>query len=261
MSAPILSAELATLLAAGPVVDRTDAEFITREHFAVKRANEIRDWAPAICGLVAHILKKCAPTLQDKLLEKARSASDRRQIEVPIFTYTSTVLRVPASTEFTATASYTLEDGEIVFYTTRITAADACREHETTIASIASAAGWEGGEVPDELRHIPLRRLLAFDGHALGLLSILLGDNIKVVKRPQKAKKETDHYVVCDTVLMAKFFTVNEDQGMPLGEKLQLELARKMWLPPAPAPPAPQEDAEDGGCGYEWCDGSCGTLY
>jgi hypothetical protein len=261
MSAPKLSSTLAAFVAAGPVLSRTDAEFITLEHFAVKRANEIRDWAPAICGLVAHILnkvKKATPTLQDKLLEKARSVSDRRQIEVPLFTYTSTVLKVAPSTEFTTTDSYTSPDGVITYYNYKTTAGDAARMKETTIHNTED---WEGGEVPAALRHIPLRRLLAFDCHAMGLLSILLGDNIKVVKRLGPAKEETEHYKVHDTVLMAKFFTVKEDQTMPLGEKIQLDMAREMWLPP-PAP-VQEEEAEEGwgGCGYEWCDGSCDTGY
>ena len=258
MSAPKLSAEIAALVAAGPVVSRSDAEFITAEHFKAKRANEIREWAPAICGLVAHIahkVKKATPTLQDLFLEKARSVSDRRQIEVPLFIYNSTTLRVAPSTEFMKVDSYTSPAGVITPYEYQTTAGAQARLKETTIHSIED---WEGGDVPAELRHIPLRQLLAWDTHALGLLSIILGDNIKVVKRLGPAKEETEHYKLHDTTIMAKFFTVKEDQTMSLGETADRELARKMWLPPVQ-----EAEAEEGwgGCGYEWCDGSCEDGY
>jgi hypothetical protein len=265
MSAPTSfepTPELAALMAAGPLLHDYEASGIADEFYAVRRQNEIREWNPAICSLVCHIFKtvQTEGNFRERLLEKARTVADKRQIEVPIFSYTRTFLRGDAKPwdPLDITDTYVNQDGEIVPYTYRSTVGDACARKETTIFSLND---WVGGELPPPVqRHISLRKLLAYDTCALGMLSVLLGPNIKVAQRVKTAHITTEHYTVCQVELVAKMFVLpqgGEDQAIPLGESFDRTRALEKWFPAPVEVAAGAEESTIDGCHYEWCDGSC----
>lgn len=268
MSAPTSfepTPELAALLAAGPLLCRDEAAEIADVFYAARRTNEIREWNPAICALVAHIFTKVRDegTFAEDLREKARTSADKRQIEVPIFSYNRTFLRGDAKpwSPLEIVESYTTSSGETVSYTYTSTVGDACAREESTISSLE---GWSGGEAPLEQRYVPLRKLLAYDTSALGMLSVLLGPNIRVVQRVKPAHLTTEHYTVCNVELVAKMFLLKDDQVIPLGESFDRTRALQKWFPDPPAPAEAAAWAEEStidGCHYEWCDGSCEGGY
>ena len=252
--------ELAALMAAGPLLARDEAERIAEEFHAARRQNEIREWNPAICALVTHIFKKVRDegSLADALRDKARTATDKRQIEVPIFSYNRTFLRGDTKPWdlLDITDTYVNHDGEIVSYTYQGTVGDACRRQETTISKL-----WEDDDaLPILQRTIPLRKLLQMDTCALGMLSVLLGPNIKVVQHVKPAHITTDNYTVCKVELVAKMFLLKEDQVIPLGESFGRTRALEKWFPPPVEAAAGAEESTIDGCHYEWCDGSCGDY-
>jgi hypothetical protein len=228
MATPVIS----LLASLPPVIEREDAEHISQEFFAYKRENEIREWNPAICGLVAHIVGKVREegSLRDAFLEKARTAARREDIEVPIFTYTRTSLvgETKPWQPMNQRGEYTNEAGETLSYRFTTTVGDASRAEETTISSLDD---WTGGDIPLAQKYMPLRRLLSWDTYALGLLELLLGDNIRCVQRQLPARKENEFYTVHDVQIVAKFFTVKEGQTLPLGETVAREAARRKWFP------------------------------
>lgn len=248
-------------MAAGPLLARDAAEGIAEEFYAVRRNNEIREWNPAICALVTHIFTKVRDegTFTDNLRQKARTSADKRQIEVPIFSYNRTFLRGDAKPwdSLDITDTYVGQDGEIVRYTYKSTVGDACAFQETTIHSLAD---WAGGEVSPVQRHISLRKLLAYDTCALGMLSVLLGPNIKVVQRVKPAHITTERYTVCKVELVAKMFVLREDQVIPFGESVDRTRALEKWFPAPVEAAAGAEESTIDGCHYEWCDGSCGDY-
>jgi hypothetical protein len=276
MSAPTSfepTPELAALMAAGPLLDSDAAIDIAREFYTARRTNEIREWNPAICGIVAHIFKKlqAAGTFAEELREKARTVAEKRQIEVPIFSYNRTFLRGDTKPwdSLDIIGSYTAADGQTVSYSYTSTVGDACAEYETTTSSLTD---WVGGELPPAQRYIPLRKLLQADTSALGMLSVLLGPNTKVVQRVKPAHITTERYTVCKVELVAKMYLPpqgREDQALPVHESFDRARALQKWFP-APVVAEQEEfvvpvevaaDAEEStidGCGYEWCDGSCG---
>lgn len=250
--------ELAALMAAGPLLAHDKAADIAAEFYAARRTNEIREWNPAICALVAHIFKKVRDegTFAEDLLAKAQAVAHKHQIEVPIFTYDRTFLCGDAKPwdPLDIADSYLAQNGESVSYTYQGTVGDACARQDTKITDLEA---WAGGEVPLAQRYIPLRKLLQMDTNALGMLSVLLGPNIKVVQRVKPAHITTERYSVCTVELVAKMFLLKEDQDIPLGWSVERTRALKKWFPPPVEAAAGAEESTIDGCHYEWCDGSC----
>lgn len=262
-------------MAAGPLLSRDEAAGVAAEFYAVRRQNEIREWNPAICALVAHIFKKVRDegNFYERLAEKARTVADKRQIEVPIFTYDRTFLCGDAKPwdPIQITDTYEGQDGELIPFTYTGTVGDACSLYETNIGRL-----WPDDDaLPILQRTIPLRKLLQADTNALGMLSVLLGPNIKVVQHVKPAHITADQYTVCKVELVAKMFLLREDQVIPLGESFDRTRALQKWFPDELAPPAEKQeeimvpvevaaDAEESAilatCGYSWCDGSCGSY-
>jgi hypothetical protein len=211
-------------MCARPLLDREEAAGIADEFYAVRRANQILEWNPAICALICHIATKLrdSGSFVEQMREKARTSTDKRQIEVPIFSYTRTALvgdtkpwdRVPDDPE--ACDEYSPKAGDVA------------RRHETTISSLAD---WVGEVVPVEQRYIPLRKLLAWDTFALGMLAVILGPNIEVVQRSLPAHITTDQYTVYTVELVAKLFLLAEEEDLPMFERTNRERAVQKWFP------------------------------
>ena len=121
--------ELASLMAAGPLLASHEAADIATEFHATRRTNEIREWNPAICALVSHIFTKLRDegNFAERLTEKARTVADKRLLEVPIFSYTRTFLNGDSKpwTSIDLTDSYLAPNGQAVSYTYQGTVGDA----------------------------------------------------------------------------------------------------------------------------------------